>query len=185
VLLRGPEHRISTPVAQALCARPRYARITLTCWLTLEEGNCKSLKNRISELRKQRSWSLQRLSLESGIPVNTLWRMERGYGIALRNAFKVADAFGLTVYEVWDIRLREQARPHARTFPGNAVRELRLNRGWGLKDLVKSSGVSKTTLSEIERGHTPTLKNAIRIASAFGVSVYAIWNASRDIEPEP
>lgn len=133
-------------------------------------------------MREQRNWSLQRLSIESGIPVNTLWRMESGYGVALRNAFKVADAFRLTIYEVWDIPLREQPKPDARELAGNGVRELRLKHGWRLRDLAEASGVSKTTLAEIERGHMPTLKNAVRIASAFGVSVYAIWTAKQSDE---
>jgi DNA-binding XRE family transcriptional regulator len=42
--------------------------------------------------------------------------------------------------------------------------------------LAELSGVSKTTLCQIEKGHMPSLKNAVRIAAALDLSVYQIWN---------
>ena len=46
---------------------------------------------------------------------------------------------------------------------------------WRLHDLAKLSHVSKTTLANIERGHIPTFKHAVRIAEALDVSVYHLW----------
>ena len=50
------------------------------------------------------------------------------------------------------------------------VRELRAKRSWTLEQTSAACGVSKSMLSEIERGSAnPTLAVALRIAKAFGV----------------
>src|SRR5687767_13446905 len=52
------------------------------------------------------------------------------------------------------------------------VRELRKKRGWTLEQLSAASGVSRSMLSEIERGNAnPTLAVAFRIAQAFSMSL--------------
>lgn len=52
------------------------------------------------------------------------------------------------------------------------VRELRKRRGWTLEQMSAACGVSRSMLSEIERGGVnPTLAVACRIAQAFGVSL--------------
>jgi transcriptional regulator with XRE-family HTH domain len=133
------------------------------------------LKNKIHELRKAKKWSLKHLSSLSGIPYNTVWRMERGYGTSVTNAYKVAAAFQVTVYELWHL-------PPSGTIPVSnetevsTVTELRLKRGWRLRDLAESSRIPPTTLFGIEKGQTPKLGNAVRIAVALGVSVYQIWS---------
>ena len=52
------------------------------------------------------------------------------------------------------------------------VREMRKNQGWTLQSLSEKSGVSKSMLSQIERGTAnPTLGVAFRIAQAFGITL--------------
>ncbi len=52
------------------------------------------------------------------------------------------------------------------------VRALRNKRGWTLEEMSAACGVSRSMLSEIERGHAnPTLAVAYRIAHAFGMSL--------------
>ncbi len=52
------------------------------------------------------------------------------------------------------------------------VREMRKNQGWTLQSLSKKSGVSRSMLSQIERGTAnPTLGVAFRIAQAFGITL--------------
>lgn len=52
------------------------------------------------------------------------------------------------------------------------VRELRKRNGWSLDQLSTGSGVSRSMLSEIERGHAnPTVAVTCRIAQAFSLSV--------------
>lgn len=52
------------------------------------------------------------------------------------------------------------------------VRSMRRERGWTLEQLASLSGVSRSMLSEIERGGAnPTLGVAFRIAQAFGLSL--------------
>ena len=52
------------------------------------------------------------------------------------------------------------------------VRDLRKTKGWTLEQLASLSGVSRSMLSQIERGAAnPTLGVAYRIAQAFGMSL--------------
>src|SRR5688572_31239189 len=52
------------------------------------------------------------------------------------------------------------------------VRQMRKGRGWTLEQLASLSGVSRSMLSQIERGAAnPTLGVAFRIAQAFGLSL--------------
>lgn len=63
------------------------------------------------------------------------------------------------------------------------VKGLRKNKGWTLESLAHISGVSRSMLSQIERGKAnPTLAVACRIAQAFSISVGELvdepWTAS-------
>lgn len=52
------------------------------------------------------------------------------------------------------------------------VRDLRKERAWSLDSLAQASGVSRSMLSQIERGQAnPTLAVAFRIARAFGLTL--------------
>lgn len=52
------------------------------------------------------------------------------------------------------------------------VREMRKQQGWTLQTLAEKSGVSRSMLSQIERGTAnPTLGVAFRIAQAFGITL--------------
>jgi len=104
--------------------------------------------------------------------------MESGGGTTLRNALRIASAFQLSVYQVWETISPSASDPKNRRCANAAVlsvRELRAKRGWRLYDLSNASGVSMSTVASIEKGRLPTLNNALRIASAFGVSIHEIW----------
>jgi transcriptional regulator with XRE-family HTH domain len=61
---------------------------------------------------------------------------------------------------------------------GGRIRELRNRRGWSLEELAKSSGVSRSMLSQIERQRTnPTLNVALRIARALEVELGELLQA--------
>jgi transcriptional regulator with XRE-family HTH domain len=65
----------------------------------------------------------------------------------------------------------ESADPIERLLCGR-VRELRKRRGWTLERLSAASGVSRSMLSEVERGNAnPTLAVAVRIAAAFSMTL--------------
>jgi transcriptional regulator with XRE-family HTH domain len=140
------------------------------------------LISKIYEFRKRKRWTLKKLSQLSGIPLNTVWRMEKGYGVTLNNAFAISAIFEVSVYELWNIgpSAIPVVPPSGRV---TSIRNLRLKRHWALDDLAKASGVSKSTLSVTESGHTPTLENAAKISAALGVSIYQIWKPS-SLRPE-
>jgi transcriptional regulator with XRE-family HTH domain len=63
------------------------------------------------------------------------------------------------------------------------VKELRKDKGWTLENFAAVSGVSRSMLSQIERGQAnPTLAVACKIAQAFSISVGELvnepWTAS-------
>jgi transcriptional regulator with XRE-family HTH domain len=63
------------------------------------------------------------------------------------------------------------------------VRQMRKGRGWTLQQLSSLSGVSRSMLSQIERGAAnPTLGVAFRIAQAFGLSLGDLVDAP---QPRP
>jgi len=136
-----------------------------------------ALKNKIYEFRQQNKCELKDLAEFSGVSLPTLWRMEKGHGTSLKNAFKVADAFRVTIYDVWCIPVSNvPSHTIAPKLPAAGTdRQLRRQYRWRLHDLAKLAHVSKTTLAKIERGHIPTFKHAVRIAEALDVSVYHLW----------
>jgi len=66
------------------------------------------------------------------------------------------------------------------------VRELRTKKGWTLEEMSAACAVSRSMLSEIERGRAnPTLAVAYRIALAFGMSLgelVELPNATRRLD---
>jgi DNA-binding XRE family transcriptional regulator len=104
--------------------------------------------------------------------------MEGGNGTTLRNALRIAGAFQLSVYEIWETPPRSETDSKNRrgaNGPALTVHGLRAKQGWRLYDLANVSGVSMSTVASVEKGRLPTLNNALRIAAAFGVSVHEIW----------
>lgn len=94
----------------------------------------------------------------------------------LHNAYKIANAFQLTIYDLWDIpQVGNPANAEKHGAGLKTVRELRLGRRWRLQDLADVSGVSKAALVNIEKGHIPTLKSGLKVAVALGVSIHEIW----------
>ena len=78
----------------------------------------------------------------------------------LRNALRqAATAFGLGGRP--QDRLRQEL--------GRQIRLARTERGWTLKDLSESAGVSVSQLSSIERGaHLPSIESLLSVAAALG-----------------
>jgi transcriptional regulator with XRE-family HTH domain len=135
------------------------------------------LTNRIRYLRREREWTLRKLSEISGISMNALWRMEKGGLPMLPRAFQIAKAFQLTIYDLWDVPAPVGCAPsYVALLPNTLkIRALRDAQGWQLADLAKLTCIPKSTLSQIERGALPSLKNAVRIAAALGASVDELW----------
>jgi transcriptional regulator with XRE-family HTH domain len=60
------------------------------------------------------------------------------------------------------------------------VKELRNDRGWSLEELSSRCGVSRSMLSQIERGQAnPTLGVTLRISQAFGLSLAELVESPR------
>jgi DNA-binding XRE family transcriptional regulator len=109
--------------------------------------------------------------------MNALWRMEKGSFPMLEKWFRLAKAFQLTIYDLWDVPAPLGCAPsYVALLPNTMkIRALRDAQGWHLADLSKLTGIPQSTLSQIERGGLPSLKNAVRIAAALGASVDELW----------
>jgi transcriptional regulator with XRE-family HTH domain len=138
------------------------------------------LNNTIRHLRDERNWTLRHLERISGIPINALWRIEKGSLPMLDKAFRLARAFQLTIYDLWDIPVpATPAPPYISLLPDKLkIRAFRNARGWHLKDLARATAIPSSTLSEIERGANPNLKNAASIAITLGLSIHDLWVTS-------
>jgi transcriptional regulator with XRE-family HTH domain len=145
--------------------------------LSSEEARHPWAENKVRILRQRRNWSLKEFSEVSGVPLNTIWRLEKGGSPVLGNAMRIAEAFQLTIYEVWNVsRPLMITRAEPAKEKRNNLRILRRERGWTLNELARRSRVPKSTVAQLEGGRDPRLQNAIRIAAAFGLSVYDIWS---------
>lgn len=64
------------------------------------------------------------------------------------------------------------------------VKQLRKHKGWTLEQLSVHSNVSRSMLSQVERGNAnPTLVVAFRIAQAFGVSLADLVEGASERDP--
>lgn len=54
---------------------------------------------------------------------------------------------------------------------GSKIRELRLQKNWSMRDLASRACVSAQTILLIERGHSPTLRVAVALATALETSL--------------
>lgn len=132
------------------------------------------LTNRIRELRRERKWTLLRLSTKSGISVRILHRIEHGGIPKLAMALQLAHVFKLTVYEIWCIPTPPTAEVTHPGFERIRVAALRQARNLSIADLATLAGIRKATLYEFERGWLPNLHNALRVAAALQVSVHEL-----------
>lgn len=53
---------------------------------------------------------------------------------------------------------------------GRALRELRRQRGWSLRDAEQASGIGRSTISAAERGRQPLPSTLDALGEAYGVS---------------
>lgn len=54
---------------------------------------------------------------------------------------------------------------------GRRIRELRIARGAGRRNLAAAAGLHQNTIERIENGEAPTLRNMVSLARALGTTV--------------
>jgi FixJ family two-component response regulator len=82
--------------------------------------------------------------------------------------FSVAELHRSLAQAVAALGLGRRPQDRLRAELGRQMRLARTERGWTLKDLSESSGISVSQLSSIERGaHLPSLESLVAIASAL------------------
>lgn len=64
------------------------------------------------------------------------------------------------------------------------VKELRLQRGLSVPDLVKLSGVPRRTIQEMENRGDCRMSTAYKIAEALGVSLDELWQPEKKKKEE-
>lgn len=63
-----------------------------------------------------------------------------------------------------------------RTTLGQRLHDLRLARGFGVRDVQAKSGVSASTVSRVERGHDLQFSQLVKLARGFSVTVIELLN---------
>jgi transcriptional regulator with XRE-family HTH domain len=62
---------------------------------------------------------------------------------------------------------------------GKRITQLRKSRGWTQEELAEHSGLHRTYISSLERGHrNPTITSLRAIASAIGISLYEFFSTN-------
>jgi len=58
-----------------------------------------------------------------------------------------------------------------------ALKKLRLERGWSQGEIYRTTGIERSAVSRLESGMAKdmSVRNAIKIARAFGISVEKFW----------
>lgn len=86
----------------------------------------------------------------------------------LAKPFSVAELRRSLAQAVITLGLGQRPQDRLRAELGRQIRMARTERGWTLKDLSESSGVSVSQLSSIERGaHLPSMESMVAIAAAM------------------
>lgn len=62
------------------------------------------------------------------------------------------------------------------------IRSARIRRGWTIDQAYPRVGISRTTLINIEQGHTPNPSSVVlgRLAEAYGVTVDSLYTKDRE-----
>src|SRR5215469_5900288 len=67
---------------------------------------------------------------------------------------------------------------------GRRIREIRLQRGFSLRDLERISGMRPGYVSRVEHGHTtPSVETLLRFAAVLDVPMYALFLEPEDALP--
>jgi len=97
----------------------------------------------------------------------------------LAKPFSINDLRASLAQAVATLGIGKRPEDRLRAELGRQIRLARAERGWTLKDLSESSGVSVSQLSSIERGaHLPSLESMVAIATALGRRPSAWFDAA-------
>lgn len=129
---------------------------------------------RLLALRQQRDMSQRRLSGASGVAPSTISELEHGLkepGVETAQALdKALDAGGELAALVEPATRPARPRPVAPVHPfGSRLRQLRDERGWGLRQLASMVPCTHTHIAQMERGErAPSPTMASRLDDIFG-----------------
>lgn len=122
----------------------------------------------LAEVRKR--WSRLCVIVVTGYPSLDSMRQTFKQDVFdyLAKPFSVAELRRSLAQAVITLGLGQRPQDRLRAELGRQIRLARAERGWTLKDLSESSGVSVSQLSSIERGaHLPSMESMVAIAVAL------------------
>jgi CheY-like chemotaxis protein/DNA-binding XRE family transcriptional regulator len=122
----------------------------------------------LAEVRKR--WSRLCVIVVTGYPSLDSMRQTFKQDVFdyIAKPFSVAELRRSLTQAVNTLGLGRRPQDRLRAELGRQIRMARSERGWTLKDLSESSGVSVSQLSSIERGaHLPSLESMVAIAAAL------------------
>jgi DNA-binding response OmpR family regulator len=123
----------------------------------------------LSEIRKR--WSRLCVIVVTGYPSLDSMRQTFKQDVFdyIAKPFSVAELRRSLAQAVATLGLGRRPQDRLRAELGRQMRHARTERGWTLKDLSESSGISVSQLSSIERGtHLPSLESLVAVAAALG-----------------
>lgn len=123
----------------------------------------------LAEIRRR--WSRLCVIVVTGYPSMETMRQTFKQDVFdyLSKPFSLADLRHVLAQAAESFGLGQRPQDRLRHDLGRQIRLARTERGWTLKELSESSGVSVSQLSSIERGtHLPSIESLLAIAGALG-----------------
>lgn len=122
--------------------------------------------------RKEMGLSMSELAEKVGVSKNTISRFELGRNVTWQNVRMILNALEIEVGDEYTCDLNTDYPPNSFIHFSSAIRSKRIYLSWTVEMLAKQSGVSVTTIYEIERGIKDAyLSTYLRLFKALGIHV--------------
>lgn len=178
-VLEGDGHDVRTVATPAEFFAECQARLPDVVLLDMKMGR-ESGESVLEEIRKR--WPKLCVIVVTGYPSLDSMRQTFRQDVFdyLAKPFSIADLRRSLSQAVTAFGLGSRPQDRLREELGHQIRMARTERGWTLKELSESSGISVSQLSAIERGsHLPSLESLIEVARALDRKA-SQWLAAAD-----
>lgn len=138
------------------------------------------MTNRIKELRKKNNYSLEDISIQTGIPKSSLSEYEKGPRQPRKQEIwqKLATLFNVDIAYLMGL----SDIPNAKKTTPNNIKKYRLDRQITLQELSELTSISEKMLDDFENGKKPILHSStwLSIADALKVPVSYLTDQEKE-----
>lgn len=166
-VLEGEGHEVRTAATPAEMFGQCESRLPDVVLLDIKMG-VEGGEDVLAEIRRR--WSKLCVIVITGYPSQDSMRQKFKQGAFdyLSKPFSIEELQRCLAQAAASLGLGQRPQDRLRHELGRQIRLARIDKGWTLKDLSESSGISVSQLSSIERGaHLPSIESLLAIAGAM------------------